>query len=72
MEVKNDDKRWIIKEHGDQLLVRRLSKDLGIDSVLANLLVQRGITTAMEAKEFFHPDSLWSRCTLRWSVFTRQ
>ena len=56
MEVKNDDKRWIIKEHGDQLLVRRLSKDLGIDSVLANLLVQRGITTAMEAKEFFHPD----------------
>ena len=56
MDVKNDDKRWIVKEQGDQLIVRRLSKDLGIDSVLANLLVQRGIKSAEEAKEFFRPD----------------
>jgi single-stranded-DNA-specific exonuclease len=48
-------KRWAIKEQGDSELVRSLSKELNIDQNLANLLVQRGITTFDEARAFFRP-----------------
>ena len=50
------EKKWIVKEQGNPALVRALSSELGIDQVLANLLVQRGITTADRAREFFKPD----------------
>ena len=56
MEMKNMDRKWIVKEPGNPAAVRRLSQELGVDPVLANLLVQRGITTFGQAREFFRPD----------------
>ena len=47
--------RWIIAQDVDKQVVRSLSESLGIDEILANLLVQRGITTYDEAKDFFRP-----------------
>ena len=49
-------KKWIIKEQGDKETVRHLSEVLNIDESLANLLVQRGISTFEEAKTFFRPE----------------
>ncbi len=48
-------KRWNIKETGDDDKVEHLSKVLNIDRFLSNLLVQRGIETFDEAKAFFRP-----------------
>lgn len=48
-------KRWVLKDQGDQKIVKHLSEELNIDSTLANLLVQRGIYTFDEAKKFFRP-----------------
>jgi single-stranded-DNA-specific exonuclease len=56
MEIKNEDKRWIVKEPGNPLNVRQMAQELGIDQVLANLLVQRGVTTFDGARDFFRPD----------------
>lgn len=56
MEVNNVDRKWIVKEPGNPAIVRQLSQELGVDSVLANLLVQRGIKSFDEAKVFFRPD----------------
>ena len=50
------EKNWKIKEQGDLAAIEHLSQLLGIDTVLANLLVQRGITTYDEAKAFFRPE----------------
>ena len=50
------EKKWIVKEQGNPAAVRALSAELGIDQVLANLLVQRNITTADRAREFYKPD----------------
>ncbi|MCF0177405.1 MAG: single-stranded-DNA-specific exonuclease RecJ [Bacteroidales bacterium] len=50
------EKKWIVKEPGNPALVRQLAQEVGIDQVLANLLVQRGITTYESAREFFRPD----------------
>ncbi|MFY9309230.1 MAG: single-stranded-DNA-specific exonuclease RecJ [Bacteroidia bacterium] len=49
------EKRWSIKAAGDEAIVSRLVAELGIDRVLASLLVQRGITTFDEARRFFRP-----------------
>ena len=49
------EKRWALKEQGEPDLVADLGKQLNIGPVLANLLVQRGITTFEEAKKFFRP-----------------
>jgi single-stranded-DNA-specific exonuclease len=49
------DKRWVINEPGDEETIESLSKSLGVDEVVANLLVQRGIQTFDEAKAFFRP-----------------
>lgn len=48
--------RWISKPLPDVEIVNSLSKSLGIDKVLAQLLVQRGIETFEEAKSFFRPN----------------
>lgn len=48
-------KRWTIKPPGNIELVRKLSGELNISLVLANLLAQRGIKTFEEAKKFFRP-----------------
>jgi len=43
--------RWEIREV-DETLVDQLTRELGIDRLVAKLLVLRGIKTAEEAKEF--------------------
>jgi len=48
-------KRWEVKPQGDPATVAELSASLGVAPVLANLLVQRGIGNAEEAKCFFNP-----------------
>ncbi|TRX71645.1 single-stranded-DNA-specific exonuclease RecJ [Carboxylicivirga sp. M1479] len=49
------EKRWSIKPESDQELINHLSEVLNINRVLANLLVQRGVTNYDEAKAFFRP-----------------
>jgi single-stranded-DNA-specific exonuclease len=49
------DKCWVVKPQGDPEKVRELSNVLSIDTSLANLLIQRGVTTLNEAKTFFRP-----------------
>ncbi len=50
------EKKWILKEGTDQEVVRQLSSELGVDPVLAELLVQRGVHTFEQARAFFRPD----------------
>jgi single-stranded-DNA-specific exonuclease len=50
------EKRWIIKEHGDSAVIKQLASALGVSESLANLMVQRNITSPQEAKAFFSPD----------------
>lgn len=47
--------RWVIKPKGDEQLVDKLSKELNVSRKIANMLVQRNITTYEEAKDFFRP-----------------
>ena len=49
------EKRWVVKEQGDLQLIRKLSQELNIDESLANLLVQRGISSLRKPKLFFVP-----------------
>ncbi len=49
------EKKWILKDIVAGETVARLSSELGIDPVLARLLVQRGIGTFQEARAFFRP-----------------
>lgn len=56
MEITNVDRKWIVKEQGNPADMRLLAQELGVDSVLASLLVQRGIKTYDQAKSFFRPD----------------
>ena len=50
MEIKNADRKWIVKEPGNPAAVRKLSQELSIDPVLGNLLVQRGLKDSNQAK----------------------
>ena len=49
------EQKWEKLPQGDPEVVSRLSSELGIDPVLATLLVQRGITTFEQARAFFRP-----------------
>ncbi len=50
------EKRWrIIEQEQDSELVAELSKEMNIDRILAQLLVQRGIRSRDEANAFFNP-----------------
>ena len=49
------EKKWVIKERGDTAVVKQLSAALGVSDSLANLMAQRGITSAREADAFFKP-----------------
>ena len=40
------EKKWIFKDEADHETVSRLSSELGVDPVLAELLVQRGVWLA--------------------------
>jgi len=49
------DKRWVLKETGDQNTINKLSEELNINKTLATLLVQRDIHNFEQAKSFFRP-----------------
>ncbi|WP_436514319.1 single-stranded-DNA-specific exonuclease RecJ [Ekhidna sp. To15] len=49
------EKRWVYKDEPDKEIVEKLSKEININQYLSKILVQRGITTFDEAKEFFRP-----------------
>ena len=49
------DRQWNLRPAADQDTVSRLSAELGVDRVLAELLVQRGVKTFDEARSFFRP-----------------
>ena len=49
------EKRWVVKEKGDTAVVKQLAGALGVSESLANLMVQRNISTAEEASAFFNP-----------------
>ena len=49
------ERKWLVKEVGEPETVARLSTEIGIDSVLATLLVQRGIKSFEQARAFFRP-----------------
>ena len=55
MQTVGKEKKWILKDIVAGETVARLSSELGIDPVLARLLVQRGIGTFQEARAFFRP-----------------
>ncbi len=48
-------KRWKYKPAGDTETVKKLSRELNINEILSNLLVQRGVNTFDEARDFFRP-----------------
>src|SRR3972149_10965094 len=47
--------KWKQKSKGEDEIIDKLRKELNIDEVIANLLVQRGITNFGQAKLFFRP-----------------
>ena len=47
--------RWILKAKPEEEKVKKLAADLGVDNLIAFLLVQRGIETFEAAKKFFRP-----------------
>ncbi len=49
------ERKWTVREPGDPEKVGRLSAELGVDRVLAELLVQRGVETFQQARSFFRP-----------------
>jgi len=49
------ERKWIVKEAADPEKVGQLSVELGIDRVLAELLVKRGVETFEQARAFFRP-----------------
>ena len=49
------EKLWTVKECNDSRSVERLMKDVGVDKLIATLLVQRGVHDYDEAKRFFRP-----------------
>ena len=49
------EKIWKLREGADAENVRQLSSELGVDPVLAELLVQRGVRTFEQARAFFRP-----------------
>lgn len=48
--------RWTLKPKPEPQDLERLSKELNVDALIANLLLQRGISTYDEAKRFFRPE----------------
>ena len=49
------EKIWKFRETADPENVRQLASELGVDPVLAELLVQRGVHTFEQARSFFRP-----------------
>jgi single-stranded-DNA-specific exonuclease len=51
-------KRWVIKEKGSSEHAEKLVAELNVSEPIAQLLLQRGITTFEKAKSFFRPSLL--------------
>ena len=49
------ERKWTVHDSGDPEKVGRLATELGVDRVLAELLVQRGVETFQQARAFFRP-----------------
>lgn len=49
------EKRWLLKERGDDHVATTLATELAVPAAIASLMVQRGITTKKQAEEFFSP-----------------
>ena len=47
--------KWMLKEPADPAKVERLATEVGIDKVLAELLVARGVESFEQARSFFRP-----------------
>ena len=47
--------RWILKEQADSVKVDRLATEVGIDKVLAELMIKRGVESFEQARCFFRP-----------------
>lgn len=54
-DLRSMEKRWSIKPQAEASTAAKIAAELNIDTVLANLLVQRGITDYDAAKRFFRP-----------------
>ncbi|WP_372746293.1 single-stranded-DNA-specific exonuclease RecJ [Lutibacter sp.] len=48
--------RWTFKPEPNKIITSNLAQELGVDYTIAKLLVQRGIETFEQAKNFFRPD----------------
>ncbi|MBQ0015355.1 MAG: single-stranded-DNA-specific exonuclease RecJ [Bacteroidales bacterium] len=46
---------WSLREDYDIAVVNELAESLGVDTIIATLLVERGVTTFEEARCFFRP-----------------
>ncbi len=53
---KDMQKRWAIASCRDQAASQKLRVALGVDAMIADLLVNRGVENFEEAKRFFRPD----------------
>lgn len=49
------EKRWKLRQDYEIETVDKLAESLGVDKIIATLLVERGITTFEEARNFFRP-----------------
>mgnify|MGYP002853427029 CR=1 FL=1 len=49
------EKRWNLRQDYDLETVEKLSASLGVDRIIATLLVERGVRTFEEARRFFRP-----------------
>lgn len=49
------EKRWVENKVSDEKVISQLADQLNITSIIAELLVNRGITNYQEAEEFFRP-----------------
>ena len=50
-----NERQWIVRPVESPEKAARLATELGIDRVLADLLVQRGVETFEQARSFFRP-----------------
>jgi single-stranded-DNA-specific exonuclease len=50
------EKNWIQKETSNTSNAARLSNELNVEPIVSHLLVQRGVETFDEARQFFRPD----------------
>ncbi|WP_291114354.1 single-stranded-DNA-specific exonuclease RecJ [Flavobacterium sp. UBA6135] len=48
--------RWTLKPKPDSQLVSQLANQLNVSTLIATLLIQRGITTYEDARQFFRPN----------------